>query len=383
MVRYWTKNRLIFDLIIPAVTVLLVAFAFISPLLEGIGEAALMRGVYANDKLDFNVSTPSHAQIDDLESLPFIESVFPYYYKETALSVDGRSRDSIIYFTDRMEKLDQTMYCESRLIERSDKEYDNPLLIDFAFAKETGAGLGDTVTANIGGVRIDFQVAAIYEPNTYQEGGAVMAEWKGAQKEALTATTERLLYSGAYISASDRSQCEYYLRTEYKPLGRLKDRSEFDTEEAYLRHYENFMSASYSNELTDFSVKGEDALRGAKEKMASTDQYLILACVITLAIMLASNLILWFRGSERDYFASRKLLGAKSLGVYYLYASAVQAAVLVLGAIVTVLAIPAVSELYVPRDALLSRSVIFISAAVLVSALVLLENMLLVKETKR
>lgn len=210
-----------------------------------------------------------------------------------------------------------------------------------------------------------------------------MAEWKGAQKEALTATTERLLYSGAYISASDRSQCEYYLRTEYKPLGRLKDRSEFDTEEAYLRHYENFMSASYSNELTDFSVKGEDALRGAKEKMASTDQYLILACVITLAIMLASNLILWFRGSERDYFASRKLLGAKSLGVYYLYASAVQAAVLVLGAIVTVLAIPAVSELYVPRDALLSRSVIFISAAVLVSALVLLENMLLVKETKR
>ena len=75
MVRYWTKNRLIFDLIIPAVTVLLVAFAFISPLLEGIGEAALMRGVYANDKLDFNVSTPSHAQIDDLESLPFIFTV--------------------------------------------------------------------------------------------------------------------------------------------------------------------------------------------------------------------------------------------------------------------------------------------------------------------
>lgn len=383
MIRYWIRNRLPFDLIAPIITLLLVAIAFISPMLSGIGEAALIRGVYGNDRLDFHVSTPSHGQIDELESLPFIESVFPYYYREPDLSVGGRTRETAIYFSDHFEKLEQTMYCESRLIERSSVDYPNPILIDFEFANDTGAGLGDTVSASFGGVKVDFQVAAIYETNTYKDGGAVMAKWEGAQKEAISASTSRLIYSGAYIDASDHSQCEQYLRTEYKPLGRLKDRSEFKSEEAYLRHYEGFMSTSYANELTDFSVKGADAIRSSEEKAASTDQYLILACVITAAIMLTANLLLWLRGSEKDYFASRRLLGAKSLGAYYLCSSATQAAVLIFGALAVMLILPATSDIYIPRDAALVRSVIFISAAVVTSVLVILENLLLAKEAKR
>ena len=383
MIRYWIKNRLYLDIAVPAITLLLVAVAFISPMLSGIGDAALIRGVYGNDKLDFNVSTPSHAQIDELESLPFIESVFPYYYRETDLTVNGVTKDTIIYFSDRFDRLDQTMYCESRLIERAREEYDNPLLIDFEFAKQTGAGLGDTVSAVFGGVRVEFQVAAIYETNTYKGGCAVLAKWEGAQKDAISAMPGRLIYSGAYIDSTNHSQCEQYLKTEYKPLGRLKDRSEFSSEEAYLRHYNGFMSASYANELTDFSEEGAEPLRLSAKKAASTDQYLILACVVTAAVMLAANLLVWLRGSEKDYFASRKLLGAKSLGVYYLSSSATQAAVLILGSLATMLILPALSDVYIPRGALLSRSVIFILAAAVTSALVLFENLLLAKETKR
>ena len=63
MVKYWIKNRFLLDLIVPCVLVLLVVFAFITPMFNAIGEATLMQSIYKNEKMDFLVQKVSELGI--------------------------------------------------------------------------------------------------------------------------------------------------------------------------------------------------------------------------------------------------------------------------------------------------------------------------------
>jgi hypothetical protein len=260
------KNRILFDILIPIILVIVTAFAFLSPIFSNIGETRLMTSLYENENLDFDIPSPSYEQISQLENESFIESVFPYFYTETDLSINGKTRETNLFFSDAFDKLDQTMYCQARLIEKSSQTYSNPILVDYQFVQDTGATLGSTVSVTLGTIKIDFQVSAIYETNTYYEGGAVMAKWEGLQKDTIMAISPKLVYSGAYVQASDFSQCKNYLETQYKPYGRLRDASEFATPEAYQIHYNAFMSANYANEITNFNVKGQEAMAKAEAK---------------------------------------------------------------------------------------------------------------------
>ena len=383
MFKYWIKNRAILDLIVPCVLVLLVVFAFIAPMFDGIGEATLMQSIYKNEKLDFDIPSPSFEQIEQLENESFIESVFPYYYTEIDLSVNGKTRETNLFFSDAMDKLDQTMYCDFRLIEKSNADFENPILVDYQFVKDTGASLGDTVSLTLGVTEIDFQIAAIYETNTYYDGGAVMAYWGGSQKEAIMALSPNLTYSGAYVCASQQSQCKHYFETQYKPYGRLRDRSEFATQESYDIHYDAFMSASYANEITDFSVQAKDAISRAEDKINAVNTNMLYACGVSLGVMLIFNLLLWVRGSERVYFAKRKVRGAGNVVVYYLASTIFQAAILIGGVTAAIMLLPSVSEFYIPTEVVTEKSIVFIIAMAIVSIIVLMENMFLAKKAKK
>ena len=383
MVKYWIKNRFLLDLIVPCVLVLLIVFAFIAPMFNGIGEATLMQSIYKNEKMDFDIPSPSFAQIEQLENESFIESVFPYYYTESDVSVNGKTRETNLFFSDAMDKLGQTMYCSSRMIEKSNKYFDNPILVDYQFVQDTGAALGDTVSVTFGTTKIDFQIAAIYETNTYYDGGAIMAYWGGLQKEAIMTMSPNLTYSGAYVQAAHYSQCKQYFDTQYKPYGRLRDASEFATPKAYETHYNAFMSASYANEITDFSVQAKDANIKAEDKMNAANQNVLIACGVALAAMLIFNLLMWVRNSERKYFASRKVRGAGNVVVYYLFSTIFQAAILIGGITAAIMIIPTMSEFYLPTEVVTTKSIVFIIATAIISTLVLVENMLLAKKAKK
>jgi hypothetical protein len=350
---------------------------------DTIGEATLMQGIYKNEKMDFDIPSPSFSQIEQLEQESFIESVFPYYYTETDVSVNGKERETNLFFSDAMDKLGQTMYCSSRLIEKSNKDFENPILVDYQFVKDTGAALGDTVSVTFGTTKIDFQIAAVYETNTYYDGGAIMAYWGGLQKEAIMTMSPNLTYSGAYVQAAQYSQCKQYFDTQYKPYGRLRDASEFATQEAYETHYNAFMSASYANEITDFSVQAKDANLKAEDKMNAANQNVLIACGVALAAMLIFNLLMWVRNSERKYFASRKVRGAGNVVVYYLFSTIFQAAILIGGITAAIMIIPTMSEFYLPTEVVTTKSIVFIIANAIISILVLVENMLLAKKAKK
>ena len=382
MFKYWIKNRAVFDVLIPLALVLLLAFAFALPVFRNAGEAALAQSLSKSEKLDFDVPSPSYEQIAQLESEDCIESVFPYYYTETSLSVDGKTRQSKLFFSDVFDKLGQTMYCEARLIEKATEEYGNPLLVDYQFIQDTGAKLGSTVSVTLGTSKVDFQIAAIYETNTYYEGGAVMAKWEGAQKEAITTASPKVVYSGAYVQATDHQRCKQYLEEQYKPYGRLKDESEFATHEAYETHYNAFMSGNYANEITDFAVKNQGAEASVERLERSSTLFIVFAYIVLLVVLPTANFLLWMRRSERKYFVQRKLKGDKKIGRYYIISSVVQAILSIVGLVVAALLIASFSTLYMPVSTVLANSLIFIFAGVAVSVLIAVEDIILIKKTK-
>ena len=383
MFKYWIKNRILFDILIPIILVIVTAFAFLSPIFSNIGETRLMTSLYENENLDFDIPSPSYEQISQLENESFIESVFPYFYTETDLSINGKTRETNLFFSDAFDKLDQTMYCQTRLIEKSSQTYSNPILVDYQFVQDTGATLGSTVSVTFGTTKIDFQVSAIYETNTYYEGGAVLAKWEGLQKDTIMAISPKLVYSGAYVQASDFSQCKNYLETQYKPYGRLRDASEFATPEAYQIHYNAFMSANYANEITNFNVKGQEAMAKAEEKENASTLNTVLPCVIMLVVALVYNVLMWLRKSERGYFARRKVSGGGNTFVYYLISTLVQAAVLICGIVVAISFVSSNSTYYIPSFVTMTKSIVFIIITACISVLVAVENMVLAQKTKK
>ena len=92
---------------------------------------------------------------------------------------------------------------------------------------------------------------------------------------------------------------------------------------------------------------------------------------------------LWFRKSERGYFARRKVSGDGNIVVYYLISSIVQAVILIGGILAALLIVPSKSDYYIPREAVFSKSITFIIVAALVSIVVTVENMMLAQKTKK
>lgn len=377
MLKYWVKNRILFDVFVPVALVVMVVFAFIIPMFNNLGEVRLGVSLYENEKLNFDIPSPSYDQISLLENESFVKSVFPYFYTKAELSVNGETRETNLFFSDAFDKLDQTMYCESRLIESAKQDYSNPILVDYQFVQDTGAKLGSTVSVTLGSSKIDFQVSAIYETNINYDGGAVMAKWEGAQKDAIMTISPRLVYSGAYVQASDYQQCKNYLEKQYKPYGRLKDRSEFVTQEAYDIHYKAFMSANYANEITNFSVKRQEALSKATAKENVSNLYTIIPCIVIAVVLIVYNWLMWLRRSERGYFLKRKVSGGGNAVVYYLISIFVQAGLIIGGMTIASFVVPSNLALYIPSAVIMSKAIISILAAALVSVIVAVENMAL------
>lgn len=382
MFKYWAKNRILFDILLPIILVVVAVFAFIVPMFSNLGEARLNTSLYENEKLNFDIPSPSYDQVSLLENETFIESVFPYFYTKVNLYVDGKARQTNLFFSDAFDKLDQTMYCKSRLIETAKQDFSNPILVDYQFVQDTGVKIGSTISVSFGTDKIDFQVYAIYETNVYYDGGAVMAKWEGSQKEAIMALSPRLVYSGAYVQATDYQQCKNYFEKEYKPYGRLKDRSDFDTQEAYDIHYNAFMSANYANEITDFSDRGQEAFATAKSKKNIANLYTILPHIIMAVVLIVYNLLMWFRKSERGYFSKRKVSGGGNAVVYYLISIFVQAVLIIGGMSVVSFVVPSKMAIYVPSEIIISKSIISILASALIAVVVAIENMILTQKTK-
>lgn len=299
MFSYWMKNRFLFTFILTATISVLVGFFFVVPNIKNAKDNALKTSVYEKTEIDFDIPAPTKEQLNEIQNMDFIDFAFGYYYTETSVKANGKNITQKVIFSDCMDNVEITMFNINRVIEVGNADYNNPIYVDYDFVKKAGVGIGDEIELN----NIKFQVAAIYESNTYNN--AILAPLVGEQKTLIENKNNG--YSGAFLKVNDYTKADSYLKS-YKPLGRLKDKDSFESEDEYNIHYSAWESANYYNEVTSFKRK----LDGVN-LAPIISKWFILGVYAVVSLLI--NIILFIRKSEKKYFREKKF--KKHIVSYY------------------------------------------------------------------
>lgn len=311
MAGYWRRHRLLWSFVFGVGIAAISVFLFVVPYVEKLSNDYNLRSVYKNSAVDFIVPEPSFEQVDSLPRTNGIDKVFPYFLTKTTVEYSGKTRTTTVLLSDQMDNVDFTMYSEKRLIEKSEKNVTNPIYVDWQFCKDTSAKVGDNVFITINGEKVEYQIVAIYETNSIYDGGAVLVELTDNQKASIMNTSKNSGYSGMYISSSDYGKSQTYLMNEYRPLGRLKSRELFDSDEQYQVHYDAIVSGNYANEITDFNVK---------KKEASSDNgfiTVIVGAALVFVLNIAFSAFMRSRGTEKNYFRKQCIPRGQRVTGYY------------------------------------------------------------------
>ncbi|MBP3796642.1 MAG: hypothetical protein J6I46_02545 [Ruminococcus sp.] len=363
MTGYWIRHRALLSILLSAVIAVVAGLLFVFPFISQIADNYNSQSVYKNTSIDFIAPEPSFEQISELPGSNGIDKVFPFFLTKTSVTAGGKSRTTTVLLSDSFENVDITMYNGKRLIRKSGSEYDNPILVDWQFCKDTSTDIGDTVSFTIGDTTAEYKIYAIYETNSIYENGAILAQLSNEQKDAIVQKSQNNGYSGMYITANDYKACQTYLTKDYRPLGKLKDRDRFDSDEQYQVHYDAIMSSGYANEITDFRVK-ETSL---DKKVSSL--MIWIGTALSAVLMIAFNVIMAKRGSEKGYFTKHCIPKGQNVKPYYTktFICELLCFTVAYGAILFLKL--NTSTMYIPKSAICIE-IVFIPAAVLVAEII-------------
>jgi hypothetical protein len=308
MVMYWIKNRTLVNLITSTALIALIVFGFVFPYLQRALNEYNEISTYENTDIDFDVPDPSIEQVSVLMEEPFISALYPYYMDALQVEVNRKTRTTNVIMAD-ISLGSFAMYNPARLIEKIEYSYEsNQAFVDFEFQKSTGAKLGDTLTFDFLGQEFSFKIVAVYETNTrFLNNGAIAVNLTLDLKKALG---EERSYSSAFIVAQNYNQCYNYLKDEYRPLGRLRDREKFNSAEDYERHVAVITERTYEREIVFF----KDQIPNYRNNYMMIWVYL--GGFLVFGVVL--NLILSRRKSEKGYLSSYIQSGGKAKKYYLL-----------------------------------------------------------------
>ena len=311
MLGYWVRHRLFPTLILCAAVALILSLLFAFPYVNQRANSYNSQSIYKNTDVDFIAPEPSFNQVHDLPGTNGIDKVFPFYLTKTSVNVNGNSRTTTVLLSNEFDNVDSTMYNSQRLIEKSASDYDNPILVDWQFCHDTSAKIGDTISFTLDGESVEFRIYAIYETNRVYDGGAILAKISEEQKNAIQQKSNNNGYSGMYVIASDYNACKSYLTSDYRPMGRLKSRDQFEDDDQYQIHYDAIMSSGFANEITDFTVK--------ESSLDKKDSPLLIwiGTALSAVLIIAFNIAMSKRGCERVYFQKHCIPKGQNVKPYY------------------------------------------------------------------
>lgn len=179
--------------------------------------------------IDFIISAPSKEQVDEISQLSHVDSVVPYIYRSLEINRNNKTIETNLYIIESENSLSATIFSDELLIKKASNKSANQLYISQDFASASKLNLNDDIELVIDGTSIRFVIAGIYESDYRNVGGTLIAVLNNDIVSALGGTYR---YNGAYISSNDVNKTRDYL-DDYQPLGDLRSREEFSSDEAY------------------------------------------------------------------------------------------------------------------------------------------------------
>ncbi len=255
--RQIVKKFLLKDLCVVILLTVLICLICFVPGVRTLTESHSLKSFYSKSEYDFVVVSPGKTQCQELEGLPFIDLAVPFYKTTAELLSQGKvfANSNIIILNDFREYVGSFSF--NRLICESSSDISLPLaFIDYNACKEYRLGIGDTFTATILNREYDFFVSKIFEPAF--DGDKAVSMIMLFADDSLKEILGEYSYSGAYVKSRDHSGALYYLSNEYIAEGDLRERNQFDSEEAFKLYNEAVMKSRHF--VVDMQQIGETFL---------------------------------------------------------------------------------------------------------------------------
>lgn len=203
---------------------------------------------YENIAYHYIVPKPGIDQIREISSESHISQIVPFYKFDGTLRDNNQNTELSIYIINSLVHSPYTNFSNERLLQSID-DVNNSIYIDYNLSQKANLGLGDNINLYFSDYSFNYTVTRIYEiDNSYVlNDGVAMIEIDDILNQHFI--TSDYTYAGAYITSNLNSETSSYLY-DYKPLGILKNREMFDSDETYNNYLTSFYSANYSNEIT-------------------------------------------------------------------------------------------------------------------------------------
>ncbi len=269
----------------------LVLTGIVCTIISSVGDSkqtALKSSYYDACGFDFIIPTPWYTQIQDIQDKDFVSSIVPYYMTKRTASGNGEACDMYLFLIEKSYGLDNTAYADSLLVEGTTLS-DGTIVIDERTKQKLQANVGDTVTLLIGETTFTFKVSGVVRDNVFSSYPTAAIYYDRDVKREIEASSVNLAYSAAYVKASDISAAESYFTRDYRGMGKVGERSWYESDDAY-----NFMKSSIENQSIALEITNVSQLRAAEkananEKKKSESQVRTTALLI-LAVV---NLLFW------------------------------------------------------------------------------------------
>lgn len=179
--------------------------------------------------VDFIISAPSNDQVSEISSLTHTDSVVPYVFRSVELRNNGKTIETNLYIIENANDLSSTVFSDKLVVKKTASNLGNALYISQDFAQLSKLSLNDDIDITIDGNSVRFQIAGIYRSDYRNVGGTLITILSDDVISALGGTYR---YNGAYVCSNDVNKTRDYLE-DYQPLGDLRSREEFSSNDAY------------------------------------------------------------------------------------------------------------------------------------------------------
>ena len=287
------KNSLLYVI---GTTILLSVIALASSVTFGLTSYNKLAQIQKDDALvsqkvtDYTVYGMSKEQKTDYEKLDSVDGISTYTeydakftFKETSIS------DMNLILFENFDNLAYTPYRDDRVIEKSKQTYERNAYFSYDFAKANGIKLDDEIEIPFKNGPLKLNVSGIFESNYINGDNSFVISYT-ENKEFLDTNLPSISFQLSYVRVNDSASFEEYYKNNYKPLGLLKDKSEFENNIEYERYLEKFNSTDYNTKsyINKFVVEYKSNVDELKSSLNTS--VIIFTVVSTLLVLLVGLL---------------------------------------------------------------------------------------------
>jgi len=198
--------------------------------------------------IDYIIPTPSQNQVDQLLDSQYIKNVIPYYYISFSINNVNSLADG--YILNSFNDIYNTYVSEDLILSKNNLS-NNSIVIDDVFSKKNSIDLGDTLKISYGNITLDLKVDIIFSSDNRHSFGMIFIQKNEMIIEELkNQNSNRIYYSGAFIQSDNLEETKFVIE-KYVPLGNLKSRESFSSNELYDIYLDQLNSADYSLQIFD------------------------------------------------------------------------------------------------------------------------------------